>query len=89
MVEKSMFVPVSRPTVTTEDKEAVSACLDKTYLSGDSPIVKEFEQIFSGVIGREHGITVSNGSAALDVVMHALDLHAGDEVIVPSFTIAS
>ena len=89
MAKKSMFVPVSRPTVTTEDKEAVLACLDKTYLSGDSPIVKEFEQKFSGVIGREHGISVSNGSAALDVVMHALDLKPGDEVIVPSFTIAS
>jgi perosamine synthetase len=82
-------IPVSQPYITSSDKAAVLDCLDKTYLSGDSPIVGEFEENFAQAIGAEYGIAVANGSVALDLVMHALDLSEGDEVIVPSFTIAS
>jgi perosamine synthetase len=82
-------IPVSQPYITSSDKAAVLDCLDKTYLSGDSPIVGEFEENFAQAIGAEYGIAVANGSVALDLVMHALSLSEGDEVIVPSFTIAS
>jgi len=82
-------IPVSQPYITSSDKAAVLDCLDKTYLSGDSPIVGEFEENFAQAIGAEYGIAVANGSVALDLVMHALNLSEGDEVIVPSFTIAS
>jgi perosamine synthetase len=82
-------IPVSQPYITSSDKAAVLDCLDKTYLSGDSPIVGEFEENFARAIGAEYGIAVANGSVALDLVMHALNLSEGDEVIVPSFTIAS
>ena len=89
MAEKIRKISVSQPTVTEEDKAAVLDCLDKTFLSGDSPVVGEFESNFSNVVGRNYGIAVANGSVALDVVLHALDLQPGDEVILPSFTIAS
>ena len=79
-------IPVSQPYITSSDKAAVLDCLDKTYLSGDSPIVREFEENFAQAIGAEYGIAVANGSVALDLVMHALDLSEGDEVIVPSNT---
>jgi len=89
VAEPQRRIPVSQPFLTSSDKEAVLDCLDKTYLSGDSPIVREFENNFAKVIGAKHGIAVANGSVALDLVMHALELAEGDEVIVPSFTIAS
>ena len=89
MAENIRRIPVSQPTVTQQDKAAVLDCLDKTFLSGDSPVVAEFESNFSNVVGRKSGIAVANGSVALDVVLHALQLKPGDEVILPSFTIAS
>ena len=89
MAENIRKISVSQPTVTEEDKAAVLDCLDKTFLSGDSPVVGEFESNFSNTVGRNYGIAVANGSVALDVVLHALDLQPGDEVILPSFTIAS
>ena len=58
MAKQPMFIPVSRPSITPEDKVAVLECLDKTFLSGDSPVVKDFEEKFSEVIGRQHGIAV-------------------------------
>ena len=89
MDKNTRKISVSQPTVTDEDKAAVLECLDKTFLSGDSPVVAEFESNFSNAVDRNYGIAVANGSVALDVVLHALDLQPGDEVILPSFTIAS
>ena len=84
-----MMIPVSRPCVTDADVDAVADILRQGFVSGDAPIVAEFEKAFAAAVHREHGIAVSNGSVALDLALHALDLEAGDEVIIPSFTIAS
>jgi len=46
----------------------------------------EFEQAFAKFHGARHGITVTNGTAALEVTMAGLDIGAGDQVILPDFT---
>ena len=46
----------------------------------------EFERAFAAFHGARHGIAVTNGTAALEVVMAALNIGPGDEVIVPDFT---
>lgn len=46
----------------------------------------EFEKAFAEYHGARHGIAVTNGTAALEVTMAALDIGPGDEVIVPNFT---
>ena len=82
-------IPVSQPTVTSGDKAAVLDCLELNYVSGDSPAVAMFEDNFAEFTGKKYGVAVANGSVALDVVLYGLNLKPGDEVIVPSFTIAS
>src|SRR3989441_7694889 len=46
----------------------------------------EFERAFARYPGAKHGIAVTNGTAALEVVMAALKIGPGDEVIVPDST---
>src|ERR1700758_3398330 len=46
----------------------------------------EFEKAFAEYHGARHGIAVTNGTAALEVAMAALEIGTGDEVIVPDFT---
>jgi dTDP-4-amino-4,6-dideoxygalactose transaminase len=46
----------------------------------------EFEGKFASFHGAQHGIAVTNGTAALEVTMAALGIGAGDEVILPNFT---
>lgn len=46
----------------------------------------EFEKAFAAYHGARHGIAVTNGTAALEVAMAALNIGPGDEVIVPDFT---
>jgi perosamine synthetase len=84
-----MVIPVSRPRIVDDDIRAVEQALRDGYISGDAPIVAEFEQVFAKAVNRKFGIAVSNGSVALDLALVAMDLQFVDEVIVPSFTIAS
>ena len=46
----------------------------------------QFEQEFARFHDAQHGIAVTNGTAALEVALEALDIGPGDEVIVPDFT---
>jgi 3-amino-5-hydroxybenzoate synthase len=45
-----------------------------------------FEKEFAAYHEAKHGIAVTNGTAAIEVTMMALDIGLGDEVIVPDFT---
>ncbi|MGM0578641.1 MAG: DegT/DnrJ/EryC1/StrS family aminotransferase [Myxococcota bacterium] len=51
-----------------------------------SPKAAEFAKRFAGYHDAEHGICATNGSVTLEVALAALDLEAGDEVIVPTYT---
>src|SRR5207248_901267 len=46
----------------------------------------EFERAFATFHRAKHGVAVTNGTAAIEVVMAALNVGPGDEVIVPDFT---
>src|SRR5947208_391218 len=45
-----------------------------------------FEHEFADFCGTEHGIGVANGLEALSLALRAMDIGAGDEVLVPSNT---
>jgi perosamine synthetase len=51
--------------------------------------VDRFEAEWAAYCGRRHGVSVCNGTAALQIAFDALDLQPGDEVILPTFTIVS
>lgn len=53
------------------------------------PQSNEFEKSIAQYVGVEHAITVSSGTAALHLIVKALGIGPGDEVIVPSFTFAA
>jgi dTDP-4-amino-4,6-dideoxygalactose transaminase len=43
-----------------------------------------FEEEFANYCGSRHGIALSNGTVALELALHAIDLRPGDEVVVPA-----
>ena len=83
------FIPVNEPMLDGNEKKYLLECIDSGWISSEGPFVKLFEERFSTKVGRLHGIAVANGSGALDIAVQALRLGAGDEVILPSFTIIS
>ncbi len=83
------FIPVNEPLLNGNEKKYLCKCIDTGWISSEGPFVKEFEQKMSASAGRKYGIAVSNGTAALEVAVQALGIGAGDEVIMPAFTIIS
>jgi UDP-2-acetamido-2-deoxy-ribo-hexuluronate aminotransferase len=71
--------------IKPEVDEAIQGVLKSTaFIQG--PPVKEFEQAFSSYYNGAEVISCANGTDALQIAMMALDLHPGDEVILPVFT---
>jgi perosamine synthetase len=80
-----MQIPIAKPFVGEEEKQAVVEVLSSGQLS-QGPKVAEFEKAFAAYQGAKHGIATSNGTTALMSAMMAHDIGLGDEVIIPSFS---
>ena len=82
------ILPYGRQSIDDEDVAAVVDVLTSDWLT-TGPKVREFEQSIAQYVGAAHAVAVSNGTAALHSMLHALDVGAGDEVIVPTITFAA
>jgi len=87
--KKIKFIPVNVPKIFKQDKINVKDCLDKNWISSEGSYVKNFEKVFSKYNNRKYGVAVSNGTAALEIAIKALNLKPKDEVIIPTFSIIS
>lgn len=85
----SDFIPVNEPLLDGNEKKYLLECIETGWISSEGPFVRAFEGKFAGMVGRQFGIAVANGSGALDISIQALKLGLGDEVILPAFTIIS
>jgi len=83
------FVPIAEPLLDPEDAQRVQECIQSGWISSKGPYLEEFERRWADYCGMRYGIAVSSGTAALQVALACLNLTAGDEVILPSFTIIS
>jgi perosamine synthetase len=83
------FVPVNEPLLNGNEKKYLLECIETGWISSEGPFIKQFEDGVATSIGRKHAIAVSNGTAAIDAAIEALGFEAGDEVILPTFTIIS
>tara|TARA_Y100000992_G_C21271207_1_gene496955 strand:- start:775 stop:1896 length:1122 start_codon:yes stop_codon:yes gene_type:complete len=85
----SKFIPVFQPSISLNDKLSVLKNLNSKNISGSSKTISQFEDTISYTFERKYAVSVSNGSAALDLTFNLLNLNEDDEVIIPSFTIIS
>src|SRR5713226_751731 len=76
---------VSEPVLGLDEKAALAAVIESGWVTmGDR--VREFEQAFARLHEAEDSIAVSSCTAALHLILHALGIGPGDEVLVPSLT---
>lgn len=57
---------------------------DWWYVEGDQGVA--FEQEFAAYQNARHGVACTNGTAALEIALRAMEIGCGDEVIVPPYT---
>jgi perosamine synthetase len=85
MIER---IPMSCPEIDESDLAAVAEVLRSGRLSL-GPKTEEFERELCKYLDVLHAVAVSSGTAALHLIVIALGLGPGDEVLVPSFTFAA
>lgn len=78
------MIPHSRPSLGEAEAQAVAAVI-RAGLLAQGEKVAEFEHAIARVVGQDHGVAVSSGTAALFLALKGLGVGAGDEVIFPSY----
>lgn len=78
-------IPLALPEISEDDIAAVVDVLRGSQLSL-GPRLGEFEQAVAGYAGSREAVAVSSGTAALHMLVHALGIGAGDEVITTPFS---
>jgi perosamine synthetase len=82
-------LPVYRPDLSGNERAYVLECIDSSWISSLGAFIDRFERAVAELTGARHAIAVCNGTVALHLAIHSLDIGPGDEVIVPSFTYIS
>ena len=78
-------IPLSRPPVDDEIKQAVLAAIDsRQYILG--PECRAFEAELARYVGVRHCVLSNSATAGLWLTLRALGVKAGDEILVPSHT---
>lgn len=80
-----MKVNLSGPDIGSEEIVLVSKVLNSGILS-IGPVVDEFEDKFKDYFGVKHAIAVNSGTSGLHLLVKALGIGEGDEVITSPFS---
>lgn len=79
------FLPFCKPSITKEDTEAVSKVLLSSWIT-TGVWNAEFEKNLCEYTGAKFGVAVTSATAGMHILLKALDIGPGDEIITPSLT---
>ena len=80
------MIPVCEPFLNGKELEYVADCLKSNWISSQGKYIQKFEQGFARYCGCRYGISTTSGTTALHLALVSLGIGAGDEVIIPTFT---
>lgn len=80
-----MPIPLSQPDITDAEINAVTEVL-RTPRLALGPKLAEFEQALAQYAGCRFGVAVNSGTSALHLIVRALGLGEGDEVVTTPFS---
>jgi dTDP-4-amino-4,6-dideoxygalactose transaminase len=76
---------VSKPILGAAEKDALCEVVDSGWITMGAR-VRAFELAFARLQGTDDSVAVNSCTAALHLILHALGIGPGDEVLVPSMT---
>lgn len=79
------FLPFAKPSISEDDVAAVTETLRSGWITTGAKCAA-FEEAICERLGCSCAVAVTSGTAAVHLVMHALGIGPGDEVITPSMT---
>ena len=85
----TFMIPFNVPFASGSELESISMAIADQKLSGNGHFTKQCQQFFREHYGFDHSFLTTSCTAAIQMVSIALDLQAGDEIIIPSYTFSS
>lgn len=79
-------IPVAVPLFRGNEKKYLNECIDTGWISSNGRFIVAFEEAFASFCGTKHALACSNGTVSLHLILKALGVGAGDEVIMPTLT---
>ncbi|MBP1018855.1 dTDP-4-amino-4,6-dideoxygalactose transaminase [Serratia fonticola] len=83
------MIPFNKPPVTGNEIKYITEALSNEKLSGDGPFGKKCQEWFESDLGCNKTLLTPSCTAALEMAALLIDIHPGDEVIMPSYTFVS
>jgi len=80
------FIMQMRPWFGAEEKQALMEYMDEDGFLTEFKKTEAFEQSIANYTGAKHCVVVNNGTISLTLAAMAAGVEAGDEVIVPNYT---
>ena len=84
-VANAEFLPFTRPSLDEDDIAAVVRVLESGWITSGGQ-VRQLEDDIATLTGSSNVVAVSSATAGMHLVLHALGIGPGDEVITPSMT---
>ena len=78
-------IPFSPPDMTEKEAAEVREAILSGWIT-TGPRTKKLEGLISEYVGTEKTVCLNSATAALEMVLHLLDIQPDDEVIVPAYT---
>ena len=79
-------IPSAGPWITKTEIKAVEDAVTNGWYNQWSNYISKFEKNFSKFIGVKHSLSTSSCTGALHIILKALGIKKGDEVLVPEVT---
>lgn len=83
------MIPVNRPIIAKNALKYVSGCVKTGWVSSSGQYVQLFEEKFAKFLGVKYALTTTSGTTALHLALATLGIGPGDEVILPTLTMAA
>jgi perosamine synthetase len=80
------YIPVSGPSITQKEIDYVTDAVTNAWYGNANIYHEKFERLFAKYIGVKYAISLPSCTSAIHLSLLALDIGAGDEVIVPDVT---
>jgi len=79
------FLPFSRPSITESDIQAIGDVLRSGWITTGAHAAK-FEEEFAAYVGARDAVALASATGGMHVILKALGIGPGDEVVTPSMT---
>ncbi len=82
-------VYLSSPHMSGHEQKYIQQAFEQNWIAPLGPNVNAFEDTLANYCGVKHAAVLSSGTAALHLALIMLDVKAGDEVLVSTFTFSA